>query len=457
VKQFISTTTLLLLVGAGAFSMQATQAATTMMRAADFIDSQGVNLHISQGSSNYSKMPMVIANMNYLGIVNARDSLNPFWGNPPYSYYTVLAKAGIKWNYISAVGGTRTPTTISTFLSNVAKVETAVPGSTLAVEGPNEINNFKLTWGVDGTTGLPAALSFQAELYKQTKANPLFQNTKVFYFTGYNAGGIPKGPDPALTPGLADYNNQHPYPAAGKPPARWLKRATALGNTKGGLGAAVYTETGYQTPKTTTSQSAAWLLNILVSSAYNSIYRTYVYQLMDEGDGYGLFSKASNQPTPAAVALHNFNTIVADPGADARTFEPLKILKYSTVGVPTSGNSMALIKSNTETNVVVWAEPDTFPGPSTLISVNLGETQTTVNIYDPLIGTDPIQTLRNVNSVRVSVTDHPIIIQVPASTVTAKAAAKASATATASKAAATKAAAAAKAAAEKAAAAKKAN
>ena len=105
-KTTVRSTTLLLLLSAGACTMQATQAAT-LMRAADFIDSQGVNLHVSQGSSNYSKPSMVIADMNYLGIRNARDSLNSFWGNPPYQYYTVLAKAGIKWNYISAVGSTR--------------------------------------------------------------------------------------------------------------------------------------------------------------------------------------------------------------------------------------------------------------------------------------------------------------------------------------------------------------
>lgn len=432
-KTTVRSTTLLLLLSAGACTMQATQAAT-LMRAADFIDTQGVNLHVSQGSSNYSKPSMVIADMNYLGIRNARDSLNSFWGNPPYQYYTVLAKAGIKWNYISAVGSTRSPQTISTFLSNVAKVETAVPGSTLAVEGPNEINNFPLTWAPDGTKGLPAALSYQAELYKQTKSHPLLQNVKVFYFTGFNAGGIPKGPDPAVTPGLADYNNQHPYPGPAKPPTRWMKRSVALGNTPGGKGPAVYTETGYQSPKTNSQQSAAWLLNIFVSGAFNDIYRTYVYQLMDENDGYGLFTKADNAPTSAATALHNMNSILADPSPDAATFEPLKILQYSTVGIPSTGNSMAIIKANTETNIIVWAEPEGVPGAPILVGVNLGEVQTTVNIYDPIIGKEPIQTLRNVNSVRVSVTDHPIIIQVPASNVTARAAAKATATAAAKRA-----------------------
>ncbi len=417
-NQIVRTTTLLLLFGAGTLSMQ-TQAAATLMRSADFINAMGVNLHVSQGSSNYAKMPMVISNMQYLGIVNARDSYNPFWGNPPYNYYTTLAKAGVKWNYIAAVGGTKSPTTIATFLTNISTVEKAVPGSTLAVEGPNEINNFPLIWQPDGTKGLPAALSFQAELYKQTKAHPLFKNTQVFYFTGYNAGGIPKGPDPAVTKGLADFNNQHPYPAAGKPPTKYVKRSV-LGNTPAGVGPAVYTETGYQSPKTTAQASASWLLSILANSAYNEIHRTYIYQLMDEGDGYGLFAKADNAPTPAATAWHNLNTILLDSTPTASNFTLTKLIPFSTVGLPPSGRFLALQKSNYETNILVWAEPDSFPGQSAPVTVNLGSTQATVNIYDPIVGTEPVQSLRNVSKVQVNLTDHPLIIQVPASTASLK-------------------------------------
>lgn len=399
--------------------------AATPMRAADFIAMQGVNLHISQGSSNYKKMDMIKADMAYLGIVNVRDSLNPFWANPPYNYYTELAKAGLKWNYISAVGGTRSPETIATFLANVSKVEAAAPGSTLAVEGPNEINNFALTWAPTGAKGLPAALDFQASLFSQTKASPLLKKVKVFYFTGYNAGGIPKGPDPTTTSGLSDYNNQHPYPYEGKPPQRWVRRPTALGNTPAGAGPAVYTETGYQIPKTSSAQAAAWVLNIFANSAADKIYRTYLYQLMDEDDGWGLFSKADNAPTPAATAIHNMNEILKDTGATARTFTPQKRVSYSLTGLPATGNSFTLQKSDTETDIVVWAEPDAFPGPATLVTVRFGATQAMVQVYDPLQGTQPIQSLRNVASVQISVTDHPIIIRLPSATSLSSAALKA--------------------------------
>lgn len=390
--------------------------AATPIRAADFIAMQGVNLHVSQGSSNYKNMAMIKADMAYLGIVNVRDSLNPFWANPPYSYYTALAKAGLKWNYISAVGGTHSPETIATFLANVSNIEKAVPGSTYAVEGPNEINNFALTWAPTGAKGLPAALDFQTSLYAQTKASPLLKKLKVFYFTGYDAGTIPKGPDPTTTPGLADYNNQHPYPYEGKPPQRWVNRPRALGNTPAGVGPAVYTETGYQIPKTSSAQAASWTLNILANSAVNNIQRTYLYQLMDEADGWGLFSKADNTPTPAATAIGTMNAILRDTGPNARTFTPSKLISYKIIGLPATGNSFALQKSDTETNLVLWAEPDAFPGPDTLVTVRFSTSQPSVQVYDPLQGTQPIQALRNVTSVQVNITDHPIIIRLPSPT-----------------------------------------
>ncbi|MDG1582698.1 hypothetical protein [Pseudomonas sp. GOM6] len=410
----LSTLALALLLGGMLLDANVSTAAP--MRAADFIARQGVNLHISQGTSNYKKMDMVTANLAYLGIQHVRDSFNPFWNGPAYGYYTHLAQAGMKWTFISAVGGTRSPATIATFLNNISALERAVPGSVFAVEGPNEINNFPLTWEPTGQKGLDAALAFQQSLYGQTQASPVLKKAKVFYFTGYDAGSIPKGPDPTTTPGYSHYNNQHPYPLHGKPPARWIARSKALGNTPSGAGPAVYTETGYQIPKTSEAQAASWTLNLLVGSAANGIYRTYLYQLMDEGNGWGLFSKSTNQPTLAATAIHNMNSILADGGEKARTFTPTTLVKYSTSGRPATGRSFVVQKSDMETNILVWAEPDEFPGPETPVMVHFGAEQPLVLIYDPLEGSRPIQSLRNVSSAEIRVTDHPLIVQIPTAT-----------------------------------------
>ena len=45
--------------------------------------------------------------------------------------------------------------------------------------------------------------------------------------------------------------------------------------------------------------------------------------------------------------------------------------------------------------------------------VHFGAEQPLVLIYDPLEGTAPIQSLRNVSSAEIRVTDHPLIVQIP--------------------------------------------
>ena len=45
------------------------------------------------------------------------------------------------------------------------------------------------------------------------------------------------------------------------------------------------------------------------------------------------------------------------------------------------------------------------------ITVNLGRRRSTVKVYDPIVGTSPIQTLDDVSSVPLTVTDHPVVLE----------------------------------------------
>ena len=121
------------------------------------------------------------------------------------------------------------------------------------------------------------------------------------------------GPNPATTSGLADYDNQHPYPNNGNPPLEWVNRTQALGNETPATGPAVYTETGYSSTQVGTTVQAKYTLDLLMDDAQSGIANTYLYELMDEGDGYGLFD-SSNNPKPVATAIHNLTTILADSG-----------------------------------------------------------------------------------------------------------------------------------------------
>jgi hypothetical protein len=95
-------------------------------------------------------------------------------------------------------------------------------------------------------------------------------------------------------------------------------------------------------------------------------------------------------------------------------------------GLAASGNSMELQKSNGATDIVAWNEPEIWneakgtevAAPTQTATINLGATYQTVKVFDPLAGTSPIKTLSNVSSVPLSLTDHPLIVQVEPNTVT---------------------------------------
>jgi hypothetical protein len=406
---------------------------TTVMRASAFIDTLGVNTHIPYTDGGYANIPNVISDIKYLGVDQVRDAIsNGSGGSAPLSSYITVAKAGVHFTFCL---NSSTTAGLQAEVALVDQVNEAVPGSVTAVEGPNEINNFPVTY--NGVSGLQGALNMQTALYSMVHSDPNLKGVAVDYFTGYNAGGIGVGPNPATTPGLADYDTQHPYPNNGDAPEQWVNRTQALGNETPATGPAVYTETGYSTNGGTTGDvnqdvQAKYTLDLLMDDAQSGIAHTDLYQLMDAykpgspqgDDGYGLFDP-NNNAKEAATAIHNLTTILADTGTNAATFTT-KPVDYSLSGLPSTGNSMELQKSDGATDIVVWNEPQIWDeakgteitAPTDTVSVNLGGTYQTVEVYDPLSSSSPVETLSNVSSVSLGLTDHPLIVQVGSGTTT---------------------------------------
>lgn len=394
-------------------TINTTSAAAQPMTAARLIDTIGVVMRIDQGTVNYGNVQDDLSDLQYLGIHNTRNG-----AGGPYATYLTLAQHGIKLD-LGVIGGNTSNAIIDAeFANTIDALNKAVPGSVNAVEGANEVNNFALTY--NGQTGYAAALAAQQYIYAKVHADPLLQGTAVYYFTGWGAGSaiygdIPTGPNPATTPGLADYDNNHPYPSGGSAPAQAVSRGVNYFNENPATGPGVYTEAGYSDAGgfgSTLTQTgvAKYMLDLLMDDAKNNIFRTYLYELMDGGDGFGLFDP-SNNPKPVATAIHNLTTILTDTGTVPAT---ATAASFSVSNLPATGQDMALLKSNGATDIVVWAEPaisGSTASPATSVTVALGATYATVKIFDPLQGTGPIQTLSNVSSVNLSVSDHPVIVE----------------------------------------------
>ena len=396
---------------------------TTAVRATDLVDTFGVNTHIPYTDGEYSNIGRVEQDLAYLGIDKIRDNVtNGEYGSATLSSYIALAKQGVQFSFVLE-NSDDTPALVDARLNLMKAVDQAVPGSVVAAEGWNEVNNFGGSW--QGLTGEAAAEAAQAYLYKAVKSDPTLSKIAVDYFTGYTPGST----DPSTTPGLADYDNQHSYPN-GQAPAFYEETSTTLVNETT-PGPFKYTETGYSTNVEAGGVSAhdqgAYSLDLLLDAAKDGSAETDIYELLNayapgtpNGDSdLGLFDYQNN-PTLAAQGIHNLTALLKDDGADAGTFTTTPV-GYTLSGTTPSTNSMEIQKSDGTTDIAVWAEPGTGTTPAATPTTVALQGKYDVSVFDPLTGTAAIATYSDVSSVTVGITDHPLIVQLTKSTDTGSA------------------------------------
>ena len=413
-------------------------AQTTAAKAADFLNSIGVCTHIAQGIDNPSN---VAACLTYAGIRNLRDD-----GSTSAAiiqgWIHVHKTSGAKVCLLPVMGN------IAGTLSVAEQLRAA--GALLAAEGPNEPNNFRVAYGgatSSGTNSLPVAW-FQRDLYRAVKSDPKLAGIPVF--ASSEAGGsepnncglqfltIPKGAGTLMPDGTfyADYANTHNYVCdhltnvcdnnaweAEDPSSngRWDGMRVEYGHTWWSPGYNGYSDSQLRKlPKVTTEtgwltqgkdsisevQQAKLFLNLYLAAFKRGWSYTFIYMLRDDpGQGYwGLFH-TDYSAKPSATCLHNLTTILADkissiPGS----------LKYSIPDEPATVHDLLLQKSDGAFALIVWGEQ---VSGSTNTTVNLGATFATVHVYDPTVGTSAIQTLRMVASVPLTLSDHPLILEIP--------------------------------------------
>jgi hypothetical protein len=138
---------------------------------------------------------------------------------------------------------------------------------------------------------------------------------------------------------------------------------------------------------------------------------TAVYLLRDRTDESGDqsfgFYKGDYTPRKSAIYLHNLTTILADTGS----FKPGK-LQYAIPNQPETVHEMLLQKRNGTFELVVWDEKFASGGTDD-VHVNLGVKHRTVKVYDTTVGTTAVQTLNGVNSVPLTLSNHPVVLEIP--------------------------------------------
>lgn len=175
----------------------------------------------------------------------------------------------------------------------------------------------------------------------------------------------------------------------------------------------VTTETGVTIEGPFTEQVQAWLyLSVYLDQYRRGWTHTSVYLLRDRSDEGGNqtfgFYKPDYTPRLAALYLHNLTTILADKASD----RPRAELDYTIANQPSTVHDLLLQKSDGTFELVVWAER--FTGGSDSVTVGLGGTVPRLTLFDPTVGVSPIQTLDQANTVSLTLSNHPVVLEMSA-------------------------------------------
>ena len=405
--------------------------------AGDFLNSIGVCTHIGQGIDNPSQSAAALA---YAGVRNIRDD-----GNPRHlqDWIAVHEQGGVKvvltW---SGPGDNAILSLIGT------SKQLAAAGALLALEGPNEANNWAVTFegqrSQANSTFLPVA-KWQRAFYSQVKSDPVLKDYPVFHAS--EAGGsepdnvglqfltIPADANTLMPAGTkyADYANVHNY-ICRRPSIidnmAWLNADPLFHGWTDGLyveygktwrkGFAGYsnadlvtlprvtTETGWVTggdKGLTQEQQGRLYPNLYLAQFKQGFKYTFIYMLRDargSDAGYGMFER-DYHPKRSATYLHNLTTILSDNGVS----KPGK-LRYTIPDQPATVHDLLLRKSTGTFELVVWSEKADGTNSAT---VDLGGIHRSVKLYDPTTGTAPPQTLTEARSVSLTLSDHPVIME----------------------------------------------
>jgi len=407
---------------------------TTAIATGAFLNSIGVNTHLNDNATEYGNIPEVLSELQYLGVSRIRDNTPDSW---TLSNYDSIAAAGIKLDLLIGYnpGEEMGNGGVQNELNAISEILGASPGSIVGLEGLNEPNNFPNLWNGQPTNNWTTVAAVQQAEYAAVSAMPALAGIPLL-----DASVDPNsftGTAPDMAP-YADLGNAHVYPYDGGQPTLVMNSILAGQATLVPGKPTWITEFGYSSSYDDPSDygvnqnvQAINTLNGLFDAFKDGVPYTYIYELNAETanpslssleDGFGLFS-ASGAATPAAVALHDLTTILADPGTSAQNFATGS-MDYKLTGLPSTGNSLLLEKSDGTFDIVVWNEASDWNDQTksaiiatpTSVTVSLGASFQSVQVYDPLSGSTPITTLSNVSSVQLSLGDDPLIIQVSPST-----------------------------------------
>ncbi len=374
--------------------------AETVVRAAAFVASLGVNTHVDFGGS-YANLDTVAAAIRYLGFHNLRDSPQ----NP--------ADLG-RWPALAAATGARFAAYIpEASPASMAEALAAMPalhakGVLNFIEGGNEEDD---TYAAHLGTTLAFTARFQEKVHAmgQRLRLPVINMSFGAGWTAANDwhGDYDKVGDLSAS---AEYGNAHTYP---NPPDGAPAGAIRQLNADARLAAAslpvITTEIGWDEDHGfKQADIARWALDATLDGARDGTLKTYFYALYDDGSGKFGLMRPDASPKPAGTALHNLTTLLADPGKAAASFATSG-LGYTLAGARDADNALLLQKSDGSHWLALWNEK---ARGAHKVTITLPQAAASLRVFDPLTGTTATQSAAHAASLDVSLPDHPLLVEV---------------------------------------------
>jgi|EndMetStandDraft_5_1072996.scaffolds.fasta_scaffold05548_2 hypothetical protein len=403
----------------------------TVTTASSFLNSLGINTNAGAYTDAYTNSSLIINSLNYLGISHVRDSYNAM--GHANAVIDALANAGVSFDFrVAYTLPEQGSTGLAAYVAALAEFKAEHPGMLLSIEGINEANLNDFSY--NGLTSLEGAAAFQQALYTAVKGNAGLSDVTVVNFSiGYqtDATNAQVGDMSAYS----DAANAHVYVQTGALADAQIEDDLRLAEEISTNDPVIVTETGYTTLTSTTGiganedAQAKLVLSNLLLAYENGSSATYIYELFDSpssatrGDKeahFGLFN-TDGTPKEAAVALHNLTTILGH--GDNGTAHTGTDLSYTLSNAPSNTHTMVMNKSGSVSDLVVWADTRVWDSasqteivtPVTSVTIQFGQVEGVIYVYDPLQGTDPIATYYNTSSIQLGLSDHPLVIEVRAS------------------------------------------
>jgi hypothetical protein len=388
-----------------------------------FVDSIGVNVHMSYEDTGYRDVAAVRAALRDLGVRHVRDG-NALGVAGQYEALRELARDGLRVDLIlgDPVGSSGS----GTLDQQIASLKNDLRGAVASVEGPNEFD------GRGGPDWPRLLRDYQERLYRMVKDDPALGGLPV---VGPSLIAISEWPRVGKLSDAVDYGNIHPY-AGGEPPRpgqvedqlKLVARAT-------GSDPVYATEAGYHNaisagpeaqPVVSERAAAVYVPRLFLEHFRGGIERTYLYELLDERPDpagrdaeqhFGLIRSDSSRK-PAFAALRNLIAILRDPGPE---FEASS-LDFS-LKAGDSVNQVLLQKRDGTFYLVLW-RPDTsawskaartnLDPPPALARVSFDRPAQRVRAYAPVQSTRPVGSWANAESVSVELRAEPVVLEIEA-------------------------------------------